>query len=98
MGSDFLVLYPINPVTAHRYRAAFHPSGAKDDPLDARLLWELLVKHRDQLRPWLPDDPATRQLALLCEHRRDLVNQRTRFVQQLTAALKTYFPQALEWT
>jgi transposase len=98
LGHDFLVLYPINPVTAHRYRAAFNPGGAKDDPLDARLLWELLVKHRDQLRPWRPDDPATRQLALLCEHRRDLVNQRTRYVQQLTAALKTYFPQALDWT
>ena len=97
MCYDFLVLFPIHPTTAKRYRDAFAPSGAKTDPVDARLIWELLVKHRDQLRPWLPDDAATRQLALLCEHRRDLVNQRTRFVQQLGAALKTYFPQALEW-
>ena len=98
MSYDFLVLFPINPTTAKRYRDAFAPSGAKTDPVDARLIWELLVKHRDQLRPWLPDDAATRQLALLCEHRRDLVSQRTRLVQQLGAALKTYFPQALEWT
>lgn len=98
MSSEFIVLYPVNPTTAKRYRDAFAPSGAKTDPVDARLLWELLVKHRDQLRPWLPDDPATRHLALLCEHRRDLVNQRTRCVQQLGAALKTYFPQALDWT
>ena len=66
--------------------------------MDARLIWELLVKHRDQLRPWRPEDAATRHLALLCEHRRDLVSQRTRFVQQLRAALKNYFPQALDWT
>jgi transposase len=92
------VLYPINPVTAKRYRDTFAPSGAKNDPVDARLIWELLVKHRDQLRPWTPEDAATRQLALLCEHRRDFVSQRTRFVQQLRAALKTYFPQALDWT
>jgi transposase len=95
MNYEFLMIYPINPITAKRYRDAFAPSGAKDDPVDARLIWELLVKHRDQLRCWSPDEPATRQLALLCEHRRDLVNQRTRYVQQLRAALKSYFPQAL---
>jgi transposase len=98
MNYEFLVLYPINPITAKRYRDAFAPSGAKDDPVDARLIWELLIKHRDQLRPWQPEDVVTRQLALLCEHRRELVNQRTCFVQQVRAALKTYFPQALDWT
>ncbi len=97
MGYEFLVLYPINPLTAKRFRDAFATSGAKDDPVDARLLWELLLKHRDRLRPWQPDTAATRQLALLCEHRRGLVEERTRLVQQLRAALKTYFPQALAW-
>lgn len=94
---DFLVLYPINPATAKRYRQAFATSGAKDDPVDAQLLWELLAKHRDRLRPWTPDDAQTRKLALLCEHRRKLVNARTALVQRLTAALKAYFPQALAW-
>lgn len=98
MSYEFLLLDPINPATAKKYRDAFAPSGAKTDPVDARLLCELLVKHRDQLRPWTPDDVTTRHLALLCEHRRDLVAQRTRYVQQLRAALKTYFPQALDWT
>ncbi len=97
MGYEFLLLYPINPTTAKRFRDAFATSGAKDDPTDARLLWELLVKHRDRLRPWKPDTVATRHLALLCEHRRELVNQSTCLAQQLRAALKTYFPQALDW-
>jgi transposase len=97
LGHEFLVLYPVNPATAKRYRDAFAPSGAKDDPPDARLLHELLAKHRDHLRPWRPDTVATRQLALLCEHRRRLVDQATRLVQQLIAALKAYYPQALDW-
>jgi transposase len=97
LGHDHLVLYPVNPAAAQRYREVFAPSGAKDDPPDARLLRELLVKHRDHLRPWRPDTVTARQLAFLCEHRRALVNQATKLAQQMTAALKAYFPQALEW-
>ena len=29
---DFFVLFPINPATLAKYREAFAPSGAKDDP------------------------------------------------------------------
>jgi hypothetical protein len=32
---DFLVLYPINPATLAKYREAFSPSRAQDDPQDA---------------------------------------------------------------
>jgi len=32
---DFLVLYPLNPTTLAKYREAFTPSRAKDDPSDA---------------------------------------------------------------
>ena len=38
MQYECLVLYPINPKALARYREAFHPSGAKDDPTDAALL------------------------------------------------------------
>ena len=34
---DFLVLFPINPSTLAKYREAFTPSRAKDDPTDAEL-------------------------------------------------------------
>ena len=34
---EFLVLFPLNPLQATRYREALYPSGSKDDPLDARL-------------------------------------------------------------
>jgi hypothetical protein len=60
-------------------------------------LCELLDKHRDRLRAWLPEDMETRTLRRLVESRRGTVDLRTKLTQQLTAALKEYFPQALDW-
>lgn len=94
---DFLVLYPINPATLDRFRKAFSSSGAKSDPEDADLLLELLEKHRARLHAWKPDDADTRALARLVESRRRAVDLQTQFLQQLTAELKGYFPQALQW-
>lgn len=94
---DFLVLYPVNPRTLARFREAFSPSRHKDDPLDAEYLAELLLHHRGQLRAWRPDDERTRTLRLLVEHRRRLVSDQTRISNRLTALLKCYFPQVLDW-
>ncbi|HEX5412273.1 MAG TPA: IS110 family transposase [Terriglobia bacterium] len=97
MSYDFLLLYPVPPKGLARYREAFATSGAKSDPTDAGLLLELVRTHRDRLRAWQPDDVLTRQLRLLVEHRRRTVADRTRLTNRLTALLKTYFPQALDW-
>jgi transposase len=97
MTQDFLVLYPINPKSLAKFREALYPSGSKDDPNDAALLREFLQKHHQHLRAWEPDDSLTRQLRLLTEFRRQLVNARTRLTNQLTSLLKQYYPQALEW-
>jgi transposase len=97
VGYELMELYPINPRSAARYREAFRPSTAKDDPTDAASLLDLLIKHRDQLRPFVPDDERVRLLRLLVEDRRTLVDQRTGHIQRLQARLKSYFPQALEW-
>ena len=96
MGYENLVLYPINPKTLAKLRAALYPSGKKDDPVDADLLLSLLDKFGDQLSPWKPDDPATRQLMFLVEARRGFVDQRTAFINQLQSVLKSYFPQAFD--
>jgi transposase len=97
MHYDFLRLYPINPKSLARYRETFSTSGAKDDPHDAALLLDLLVKHREQFAPWVPDDVLSRQLALRVQHRRQLVDLRTALTHQLSSHLKLYFPQALDW-
>lgn len=94
---EHLELYPLNPAMLTKYRqAAKAASGTKNDPLDASLACELVRIHRDWLRP-LPVAPAAvRELQMLLETRRGLVDQRTALCNQLTAALKGYYPQALQ--
>jgi transposase len=94
---DFFVLYPINPATLAKYRQAFSTARGKDDPSDADYLLDLLEHHRKRLRPWHPDDQKTRTLRLLVEQRRRLTGDRTRLSNRLTALLKGYFPQVLNW-
>lgn len=97
MMYDFLVLYPVNPKALARYREAFRTSGAKDDPDDSELLMDMVSKHRDKLRAWIPDTVEARKLQLLCEQRRKMVNLRVAFTNRITSLLKQYFPQALDW-
>jgi transposase len=94
---DFLVLFPINPLTLARYREAFTPSRAKDDPSDAALQLELLLTHRDKLQPLNPQSPTMRALEQLVAHRRRVVGDKVRMTNRLTSTLKNYFPQVLHW-
>jgi transposase len=96
LSYHFLVIFPIHPRTVARFREAFNFSGAKSDPLDTNQILEILTKHLDRLKPLVPDNEETRLLARLVEHRRKTVNLRTRHITALQAALKEYFPQALE--
>jgi len=92
-----LVLFPVHPTTAAGYRETFAPSGAKSDPSDAESLLDLLLRHRERLRPLQPDTVETRLLHFLVEERRQVVDERTRQSHRLTACLKLYFPQVLQW-
>ncbi len=94
---DFMVLYPVNPLTVARFREAFTTSGSKDDPSDAELQLEILLTHRHQLRVLKPSSPAMRALQQLVEHRRRLVSDKVRLNNRITSVLKSYFPQVLEW-
>jgi transposase len=96
MKYDFLAIYPVNPRCLADYRRAFKVSGAKDDPLDANLLCELVSLHPDRLRPLVVEDVPTRQLRLLVEARRGFVQDSTGLSNRLRAALKCYYPLALE--
>lgn len=94
---EHLVIFPIHPSTLANYRKSFRPSGAKDDPNDAGLLLDILVRHRDKLRRLDPDTPETRTLQFMVEERRKLVHEKTRCSNRITAHLKLYFPQAIGW-
>ena len=92
-----LVLYPLHPNMVNHYRKSVYPSGAKSDPSDAALILDLLCKHPERLRPFQPDTAETRTLQLLVEARREAVDDKTRFLNRLTAQLKMFFPQVLDW-
>lgn len=94
---DFFVLFPVNPSTLAKYRQTWTHSGAKDDPTDAELALELLIKHPERFQPLNPQSPQMRALEQLNEHRRRLVDDQTRITNRLTDALKQYFPHPLQW-
>jgi transposase len=94
---EHLVIFPVHPTSLANYRKSFRPSGAKDDPHDAGLLLDILMRHGDKLRRLNPDTPETRTLRFLVEERRKLVHEKTRYSNRLTAHLKMYFPQVLQW-
>src|SRR5919108_1018336 len=43
---DFLTLFPLSPARLAAYRESFSNSGAKDDPSDAALLLDYVLRHR----------------------------------------------------
>src|SRR5690606_17109012 len=69
----------------------------KDDPTDAELALDFLLKHPERLQPLNPQSPQMRALQQLVEMRRRLVDDQTRITNRITSALKNYFPQPLQW-
>jgi transposase len=90
-------LFPVQPMTLARYRSAFTTSRAKDDPTDAEYALELLLRHPEKLTRLEPESVPMRSLRQLVESRRGLVSDRVRLTNRITAALKAYFPQVLDW-
>jgi transposase len=91
------VLYPVNPHTVANYRQAFKLSRAKSDRIDAHILVEFLLKHDEKLVVWEPESPEIRALRQWVETRRMLVGEKVRLTNRITAALKHYYPQVLNW-
>lgn len=94
---DIFVLFPLNPQSLARYRQAWSPSGAKEDPTDAQLALDVLPKHPEKLRPLRRQSAPMRSLCRLVEDRRRLVGDRVRITNRLIAALKSYYPRVLSW-
>lgn len=95
-------LYPVNPKAAERYRERKAPSGTKHDRHDAWSLADALRTDGHAWRALLPQDEATATLRAFCRDEIALIEQRTALVNQLIAALREYYPVALElfadWT
>jgi transposase len=95
-------LYPVNPKAAEGYRQRKAPSGTKTDQLDAWSLADALRTDGQGWRVLLAQDEATATLRSLCRDAIALIEQRTALVNQLIAALREYYPAAIEafddWT
>ena len=90
------VVYPLNPKAAQRYRERKNNAGCKDDHLDALSFADALRTDGHGWRRLRPDDPITQELRLLCRDEVHLIAQRTALVNELQAALREYYPAALE--
>jgi len=91
-----VVIYPLNPKAAQRYRDRKNPAGCKTDHLDALSFADALRTDGHGWRRLKADDPITQELRLLCRDEVHLIAQRTALVNQLRAALREYYPAALE--
>ena len=91
-----LVVYPVNPKALDRARDRFRQSGAKSDPVDARVLADVLRTDHAPLRALQASSVAAQELKLLAEDYQRQIRQQTRLVNQLTTTLKADDPRALE--
>lgn len=94
---EWLTIAPINPRASKSYRDSLRLSGASDDASDAELIGDFAARHPSALRPLTLEDEVTRELRVLSEHRRTLVDERTAASHTLRATLESFFPQVLEW-
>jgi transposase len=89
-------IYALNPSATWAYRQSLTVSRARSDRSDAHDQALFVRKHLAELKAWQAPSEAVTQLDRLGLSRRKQVDARTRLTNQLQAALKRYFPQALE--
>ena len=79
-----------------RYRERHSTSGAKSDAADAHLLAEIVRLDRAHHRPVAGDSEEAEAIKLVARTHQSLIWDRTRHVLRLRAALREFFPAALE--
>jgi transposase len=86
-------VYPVNPKTTNQLRTV---AGAKTDRIDAYLLAKTGRFNLAELRRLSPDSELVAELKTLTRDQDALIQTQTRLVNQLTACLKEYYPEALK--
>jgi hypothetical protein len=78
-----VIVYPINPKAAERFRDRKSPASVKNDPLDAWCFADALRTDGHGWRELRPLDPLTAELRILCRDEIALIEQRTAMILQL---------------
>ena len=89
-------VFPVNPMSVARYRERHSTSGAKSDAADAHLLAEMVRLDRAHHRPVAGDSPQAEAIKLAARAHQRLIWDRSRHVLRLRAALREFFPAALQ--
>jgi hypothetical protein len=89
-------VFAINPMQVARYRQRHSTSGAKSDAADAHLLAEIVRLDREHHRPIAGDSPLAEAVKLVARAHQTMIWDRSRAVLRLRAALRDFFPAALE--
>lgn len=88
-------VYSVNPKQLDRFRDRVKPSGSKDNRLDAYVLGRSLRTDTDLFQKLEAADEEIVELREWSRLTSDLVEERTRLVNQLRAQLWKYYPQML---
>ena len=88
-------IYPVSPKAADNFRKALNDSGVKTDAIDSKTLALFLVTFHHDRTPLRPDDPEIVKIRILCQDRLRLSEERVAKVNELTAAIKGYYPAFL---
>jgi transposase len=89
-------VFAINPRQVARYRDRHGTSGAKSDAGDAHTLADMVRTDGHQLRPVAGDSPLVEGIKVIARAHQNLIWDRHRHVLRLRAALREFFPAALE--
>jgi len=89
-------VFPLNPMSVARYRERHSTSGAKSDAADAHLLAEIVRLDRAHHRALAGDSPQAEAVKLTARAHQSLIWDRSRQVLRLRAALREFFPAALQ--
>lgn len=89
-------IYPINPLSASRYRSRHQVSGSKSDAADAVMLANILRTDAVAHRPLPADTELAQAIRVLARAQQDAVWSRQQIGNQVRALLKDFYPAALE--
>ena len=89
-------VYAINPRQVSRYRERHGTSGAKSDKADAHTMAGMVRTDSHQLRPVAGDSAEAEAIKVAARAHQTLIWERSRHLLRLRAALREYFPAALE--
>ena len=89
-------VYAINPRQVSRYRERHGTSGAKSDKADAHTMADMVRTDSHQLRPVAGDSPEAEAIKVAARAHQTLIWERSRHLLRMRAALREYFPAALE--